>query len=702
MSNISLFESIAQFGVHSGIISVILLIMIGMVILWNSLVIVGGQEVAVLERRWFGKAMPEGRVVAMSDEVGIQARILGPGLYFLVPFLFQVIKKSLLTVGEDEIGLVDAIDGVPVQAGRIFSKAIEGHNLFQDGEMFLKNFGEKGSQLQVLPPGIYRINPYLFRVQKVKVVNIENNKVGVIVATDGRSMTPGRLLGKKIDGHDHFQNGQIFLEAGGQKGPQLDILLPGSYRIHPKLFQVTVWNATMVPTKKVGLVTAKDGEALPSTEYVAKSVVGHADFQDGAGFLVSGGQRGPQMDFLKPGTYYINPLMFDVTLDDVLVVQRGEVAAIVSNIGKDPAIERLTTVKQQSSEIIDLKGVERYVVQAGYRGIQKEVLGPGTYYLNKLAFTSHLIPTTNITIDWAEERLHKDSPRVFDPLAIVSHDGFEMTVEVKVILRVQPEQAPHMVARIGTIENLVEHVIHPLIDSSFRNQASSSEAMKFMQDRHVEQNKAEQHVVNELKKYHVDCVSVLICQIKLPERLMQTMTDKVVATQQMSMFDAQQEAEGRRREMEKIKAQANLQPNLVKAEIDVQIASQQKQQAIILAEGRSQSTRLEQEGIAAGIAAVGRAEGEKIRAIGQATAESYQLQAEAIGQNSLSTIEVMKKVSDGKIKITPEVLIQGGSGEGASSSSSVLSAFIASLMLGNKNPNSNQAVSQEVSSADTK
>ena len=692
MSFFSIFDSLSILGVNPILLFFVAVIGLGIFGLLNSLVIVGGQEIAVLERRWFGKAMPEGRVVAMSDEVGIQARILGPGLHVLIPFLFKVNKQSLLVIGEEEIGLVDAIDGVPVQAGRIFARALEGHNLFQDGEKFLKNQGEKGSQLQVLPPGVYRINPYLFRVQRVAVVNIENNEVGVIVATDGSSMAPGRLLGKKIEEHNHFQNGQIFLEKGGQKGPQLDILLPGRYRIHPKLFHVTVRSATLIPTKKVGLVTANDGETLTATEYVAKATLGHADFQDGAGFLANGGQRGPQLDFLKPGTYYVNPLMFTVTLDDVLLVQRGEVAAIVSNIGKDPAIEVLTTSVKQSTDSSDLKGVERYVVQSGYRGIQKEVLGPGTYYLNKLAFTSHLIPTTNITIDWADERLHKDSPRVFDPLAIVSHDGFEMTVEVKVILRVQPEQAPHMVARIGTIENLVEHVIHPLIDSSFRNQASSTEAMKFMQDRHVEQSKAEQHVVDELRKYHVDCVSVLICQIKLPERLMQTMTDKVVATQQMSMFDAQQEAEGRRREMEKIKAQANLQPNLVRAEIDVQIASQQKQQAIILAEGHSQSTRLEQEGIAAGIEAVGKAEGEKIRAIGQATAESYELQARAIGQNSLATIEVMKKVSEGHVKITPEVLIQGGGNHESSSSSNVLAAFMASLMLGSKSPVAVQSV----------
>jgi uncharacterized membrane protein YqiK len=646
-------------------------------LLYNSVVIVGGTQIAVLERRWFGRKMPEGRVVAMADEVGVQARILGPGLHLLIPFLYSVEKQPMVEIAENEIGLVESIDGNPVSPGRIFAAVVGGHNLFQDGEAFLKNGGEKGPQIEILPPGYYRLNPYLFRVEKSAAVSIPNTKIGVVVATDGQPITSGRLLAKRVDGHNNFQNGQWFLEKGGQKGPQIDILLPGTYRINAKLFRLEVRDATIIPAKKVGMVTARDGEPMPQTEYVAKSVAGHKDFQDAAAFLTASGQRGPQLDFLRPGTYYINPLMFDVTLDDVAVVQRGEVAVIVSNVGKDPT-QMLAGAAAQPDAIKG--GVERYVVDAGYRGIQREVVGPGTYYLNKLAYTSHIVPTTNITIDWASATKSDERvPRVFNPLAIVSKDGFEMTVEVKVIIRVLPQQAPHMVARIGTIENLIEHVIHPLIDSSFRNQASSSEAMKFMQDRYDEQRKAEEHAREELVKYHVECVSVLICQILLPERLMQTLTNKVVASQQKSMFDSQQEAESRRKEMEKTKAEADMQPSLVKAQIDVQIATQQKQQAITLAEGRGQATRLEQEGAAAGVEAVGRAEGEKIRAIGQATAEAYQKQALALGQNPLAVIEVMKQIADGKVKITPDILVQGPQG---GDGGGTLAALIASLMAG--------------------
>ena len=674
VSTSALFEFLNTSGLMP--IAVAALVLLGLFILFSAFVVVGGAQIAVLERRWLGKKMALGRVVAMPEEVGIQSRVLPPGLHVVIPFLYRVEKYPMMTIGENEIGLVESIDGLPVPPGKIFGGVVEGHDLFQEGDVYLRNGGFKGPQLQLLPPGLYRINPYLFKVVKVPMIRVPNNQIGVVVAADGQPIAPGRLLGKKVEGHDNFQNGQSFLENGGQKGPQIDILLPGAYRINTKLFNVVLRDATVIPTKKVGLVTARDGEPLPIGEYVAKSIPDTGEFQGSAAFLANGGQRGPQFDFLKPGTFYINPLMFDVSLDEVLFVQRGEVSVIVSNVGKDPV--SILPKPQPGTDPLKV-GVERYVVEPGYRGIQREVLGPGTYYLNKLAFTPHIIPTTNITIDWAEQKSDNRVPMVFDPLAIVSKDGFEMTVEVKVILRVQPQQAPHMVARIGTIQNLIEAVIHPLVDSSFRNQASSSEAMMFMQDRHEQQRKAEQHIMEELEKYYVECVSVLICQIKLPERLMQTLTNKVVAFQQKSMFDAQQEAESRRKEMEKTKAQADLQPSLVKAEIDVQIATQQKQQSITLAEGHGQSTRLEQEGVAAGIEAVGKAEGEKIRAVGNATAEAYTKQAMALGQAPLSIIEIMRQVSAGKIKITPDVVVNGG-GDGGGNN--MLSAFIGSLMTG--------------------
>jgi uncharacterized membrane protein YqiK len=515
---------------------------VGILTLWilrSSIVNVGGTQIAWMERRWFGRKMPPERVIALRGEIGVQARILGPGLHFLIPFIYKTRKESftfikddevgyvealagdpmpigsvfakvvdghnlfqdgeaflrtggqkgpqvqilppgpyrinpllfrvttgkallvqdgavalietsdglpvppgrvygkivgghdlfqdgaaflgnggqkgpqiqiipngkwrinqrlfqfklvdVVDVAEDEIGLVESVDGDPVEAGHIFAKVVDAHNMFQDGGRFLENGGQKGPQIQVIPPGRYRINTGLFRVTLDKAIVIQRGEIGIVTARDGAPIPNGRLLGCHVDGHNRFQDGEAFLKAGGQRGPQVEILLPGTYRINTSMFAVEVLKAVVIPSKKVGLVTAKDGEMLPPREYVAKPVTGHNDYQDGEAFLKAGGQRGPQFDVLKPGTYYVNPLMFDVTPDDVAEVERGQVAVIVSNVGEIPpevvAVARQVADAEASGDDEGKKalesrleqGVETYVVPKGYRGIQREVAGPGTY-----------------------------------------------------------------------------------------------------------------------------------------------------------------------------------------------------------------------------------------------------------------------------------------------------------------------------------
>ena len=315
-------------------------------------------------------------------------------------------------------------------------------------------------------------------------------------------------------------------------------------------------------------------------------------------------------------------------------------------------------------------GIERYVVPKGFRGIQQEVAGPGIYYLNRRAFIAYIIDTTNITIDWDETDGTK-----FDPLKVVSRDGFEISVSVKVIIRVRPDQAPYMVSKIGSIDNLINHVIHPMIDSSFRNQASSTSAMNFMQDRQDEQKKAEERARMELEKYHVECVSVLICQIKLPQELMDTQTKKVIAQQQQAMYTEQQKAEQTRIATEKTRSEAELQKQLVEAEIGVKIAEQNKQKTITFAEGEAESTRIRAEGEAKGIIVKGDAEGSKILAIGEATAKAYELQNKAIGQQGVTSIEIAKQIATGNIKVTPDFLVSGDNNVGG-----LLSAYLTKVI----------------------
>ncbi len=711
-----------------------------LILLTRFLVNVGAREIAIKERRYIGSKMPPGRVVATEGEVGIQADVLKPGLHFIKwPFESVVKKVPLIEIGPDEMGVVEAIDGEPLPPGRVFApdRAQNAHNNFQDPIAFIKQGGVKGIQMRTLPPGLWPIHPYLFRVSITKATMVPQGKVGVVTAADGAPLDEGRLLGKATTGHRSFQDAEQFIASGGQKGPQIEILTPGTYRIlresismednsiKPGLFNVQIYDATVINENQVGLVEALDGAPLNPRDYVAASVQGHNNFQNGNEFIQRGGQRGPQKDLLLPGTYYINPHLFKVIPEKAGEVKPGEVAVIVSNVGKDPTeeIRRAMATKvreklereereqlaiaaahldkldgeegddlaQLEEELrigdpadsrLDAGAHEAYVVPEGYRGIQETVVGPGRYYVNTLAITPVIIPTTNQTVEWTAEQIQD----TFNPFEVISKDGFTMQLEVRVVFRVKPEDAPFMVAKIGSIDRLIQNVMHPLIDSIFRNQASESSAMAYLQNRHEEQERAEARVRVHLLKYHVDVVNVLICHIRLPEDLMKTQTEKILAEQRQSMYNAQREAEQKRIELEKTRAHADNQKDLMAATVGVEISSRRAEQRKAEAEGESHY-----------ILQTGKAEAEKVRLMGEAQGVAYREQVNALGPQGVALVETLKVIGEKGVRITPDVLASGGSSDGAGNLGTLLllNLFRDQMKLGqNAEAQANGAVKQ--------
>ncbi|HEY6186209.1 MAG TPA: SPFH domain-containing protein [Pyrinomonadaceae bacterium] len=709
MNNIDMWSLAPVF-----IIGFVLFIVL-VVILRRILVNVGAKEIAIKERRYLGRKMPPGRVVATEGEVGIQADVLKPGLHLIkYPFERVVHKVPLIEIGADEMGVIEAVDGEPMPPGRIFAtdRAQNAHNNFQDPIAFIKQGGVKGIQMRTLPPGLWPIHPYLFRISVTKTTVIPQGKIGVVTAADGAQLDAGRLLGKAIDNHRNYQDAEQFIANGGQKGPQVDILTPGTYRILTNsvdiannnqvkngLFTVRLYDATVISENQIGLVEALDGSPLDPRDYVATPVEGHDNFQDGHEFIGRGGQRGPQKDILLPGTYYINPLLFKVILETAKEVKPGEVAVIVSNVGKDPsdevrremaakvrqrlereeseqltqAAERLDKLADEDRTVAEIQqdlmsgdpadrrldegAHEAYVVPEGYRGIRETVVGPGRYYVNTLAITPIVIPTTNQTVEWTAGEV----ANTFDPFEVISKDGFTMQLEVRVVFRVKPEDAPFMVAKIGSIDKLIQNVMHPLIDSIFRNQASESSAMAYLQNRHEEQERAEARVRAHLLKYHVDVVNVLICHIHLPEELMKTQTEKILAEQRQSMFDAQREAEEKRIQLERTKAHADNQRDLMAATVGVEIAGK-----------RSEQRKAEADGEAHYILATGKAEAEKVRLMGEAQGVAYHEQVDALGAQGVALVETLKVIGEKNVRITPDVMASGGSGDGGSNLGTLL------------------------------
>jgi len=149
----------------------------------------------------------------------------------------------------------------------------------------------------------------------------------------------------------------LFLNNGGQKGPQRAYLTPGTYRINSALFTVKTESITEVAQGKVGIVTIHDGTPLEKGEIAGKIIESHGNFQDADAFINKGGNRGLQEQVLLSGTWFINPWFAEVKTVEMTEIPVGYVGVVVSFVGEPGA--------DQSGE----KFTHGNIVKRGQKGV---------------------------------------------------------------------------------------------------------------------------------------------------------------------------------------------------------------------------------------------------------------------------------------------------------------------------------------------
>jgi len=282
----------------------------------------------------------------------------------------------------------------------------------------------------------------------------------------------------------------------------VSILRPGSYRINLYAFKILKTPVTEIPAEKIGVVIANDGLPLPSGYVVAPrpleaatpdypNVKNSQYFQDGQAFLDSAGHRGPQLDTLQPGKYYINPLLFAVELYEVAAVPPGYVAVLRSNVGQElekiqGALGTAASGAQEKEsgepgqpvheEVESLLILDKNMRVSGKnhrpRHVQPQPTGlhglPGSHECgnDRLGFgvdqrAQHTAPevarkgglqTSNETYDVTDSNKATEFFK-FSQLRVTSMDGFQLEVDVRMIIRIRPQNAAFIIARFGSVKN---------------------------------------------------------------------------------------------------------------------------------------------------------------------------------------------------------------------------------------------------------
>jgi uncharacterized membrane protein YqiK len=579
-----------------------------------GIVIVPEDKIGLVTKKFvlFGehKQLPEGRIIALQGEAGYQARTLAPGIYFWMWFWqYEITLEPLTIIPTGKIGLVMARDGIELETGRILARKIECDS-FQDAESYLKNGGRKGRQTAIITAGSYRINTFLFDIEIAEVTQISENMVGIITTLDGASIEEGNIAGKTINGHNNFQDVDAFLNNGGNKGLQQQVILAGSYYLNPWFVKVEQTYMTEIPIGNVGVVISyvgTDGEDLSGKEFLH-------------GNIVAKGYKGVWAEPLGPGKYPINKYIMRVEMVPTTNLVLNWASARTESHQLDKHLSTITVRSKDGfpfnldvSQIIHIPTNEAPKVIARFgnmNNLVSQVLEPtiGNYFRN--------------------------SAQGSDVISFLSSRTERQNSAKQHIGKVLEEY------NVFGVDTLIGDIVPP------------ESLMKTLTDRKIAE---EQKVTYDTQKMAQETRQALEKETAIADIQKDIVkADQGVIISERIADAAVKKAQG---EADSVRLQSTAEADRLKL-----LAKAESEKVKMLADAESEKVKLMANAEAERISQTGNAEAEKILAIGKSSAEAYKLAVEAMGGDNFTQLKVTEAIGTNKIKIIPEVLITGNDG----------------------------------------
>jgi hypothetical protein len=244
-----------------------------------------------------------------------------------------------------------------------------------------------------------------------------------------------------------------------------------------------------------------------------------------------------------------------------------------------------------------------------------------------------------------------------DVAVLLRVEGWEIPQDLRVLAQVTPEDAPFVVASVGDLQAVEDKIMTPTVRSIVRNVTGSYVApagapsddslqgvrrVLDLQDKRPQLEQAVlEALIPEARNAGVSIREVRFGDPALPPELLLARKREQLAQQMIATFQKEQQAQEERIKTEKARATAEQQPELVRAEIQVEVAKQDRTAAQL------------------------RGEGEKLRL--QEIASGQQAQANVLGRDLTYQLAMVKEVlafvaaNPEAVKV-PSVLVEGGDG----------------------------------------
>lgn len=186
--------------------------------------------------------------------------------------------------------------------------------------------------------------------------------------------------------------------------------------------------------------------------------------------------------------------------------------------------------------------------------VQNDVLASGLHFVNPLLEIRRLdIKTQNYTMSGIHDEGEKAGD---DAIRVLTADGLEVTIDLTVLYKLLPSEAPRLVRETG--EDYTDKIVRPLTRTKIRDNSVYYEAVALYSTKRDEfQQRIFKSIEDDFKKRGLILEQLLVRNITLPQSVKTTIEQKINAEQdaqkmQFVLLKEKQEAERKRVEAQGI------------------------------------------------------------------------------------------------------------------------------------------------------
>lgn len=288
----------------------------------------------------------------------------------------------------------------------------------------------------------------------------------------------------------------------GYKGVRYEVSKEGRYFPNPYTMKAYSMPTTLIKQNEIGVKIRKFGKPLP----FPKTVATEAD------------ERGPVADVLGPGRHDVNQLAYEVLRFPAVQIPPGHMGVVSLLSGDTP------------------KKSNTYVVEPNEKGVQRECLEPGLYYINPYLKKIDIIDTRSQKYDMIGE----------DAIYFPSSDSFTIEIEGTIEWAIRPDRVAEVMVAYGTYgdaAHILQKIILPNVRSIARIQGSKLKAREFIsgKTRTAFQTKLFEELKLECWKQGIDIRAALVRDIQPPAEIASLISFREQADQEIDRSTNQME-----------------------------------------------------------------------------------------------------------------------------------------------------------------